>query len=171
MGELVDSFPHAAVLPTVQCNIDRESIWMNTPPGFQGKAGGNPSSGRYHTGNQKEPVYSVRFTENGKNLHDHEAESLGFVAFSFQGSEPMDEQCFEQFAESLPLSLFRMKGLVRFPDRTVMVNYVGAKGEWEDQKEREDTRLAFVGLKVNPEEILDGIRKCASVAEISNLQR
>lgn len=78
----------------------------------------------------------------------------------------MDEHCFQHFSEGLPLTLFRMKGLVRFPDRTVMVNYVGRKGDWEEGKDGEETRLAFVGLKVNPEEILDGIRKCVGDAEI-----
>jgi G3E family GTPase len=107
-------------------------------------------------------------TKNRNNHHHDEAESMGFVAFSFQGSDPMDEHCFQQFAEGLPLTLFRMKGLVRFPDRSVMVNYVGRKGDWEEGKDGEETKLAFVGLKVNPEEILDGIRKCVDDAETPN---
>ena len=168
MAELVDTFPHAAVLPTIHCNIDRESIWMNTPPGLQEKVGEKPPSTRPRTRTREQPAYSGGFTANGENRHDHEAESLGFVAFSFQASNPMDEQCFQQFAEGLPLTLFRMKGLARFPDRTVMVNYVGRKGAWQDRKKEGETRLAFVGLKVNPEEILDGIRKCMGHAENPN---
>jgi len=40
MGELVESFPHAAILPTVYCNIDRESIWTDPQSGLRENKGG-----------------------------------------------------------------------------------------------------------------------------------
>jgi G3E family GTPase len=163
MDELVESFPHAAILPTVYCNIDRECIWTDPQSSQCENKGRNPLSASPADTRPASPS-PLGIRTNRAHLHDHDAASIGFVAFSYQGSETLDEQCFQQFAEGLPLTLFRMKGLVRFPDRTVMVNYVGKKGEWEEREDGEETRLAFVGLRVNPEEILEGIRQCVGHA-------
>ena len=87
-------------------------------------------------------------------------EKSHYVAFSFSNSTPLDENCFKRFAEKLPWELFRMKGPVRFHDRTVLVNYVGGKFGWADWSGAEETRLAFVGWKVDGQETIGKLRNC-----------
>jgi len=74
----------------------------------------------------------------------------------------VEEDCFRNFIEKLPWELFRAKGVVRFRDRAVLLNYVGGSAEWEEWRGVEETRLAFVGLNVNSEAVVAGLRKCQS---------
>jgi len=137
LDEIRDAVPHARILPTVHCNVDQESFWTTNSP-------------------------DIHAIEDLKYSHD--ALDMGFVAFSFQEGTPMDEACFGQFINSLPLELFRVKGLVRYRNRTVMVNSVGGKTEWRDWAETDETQLAFVGLRVNAQEILDRVRECICIS-------
>jgi G3E family GTPase len=89
-------------------------------------------------------------------------EKQHYVAFSFSNSAPLDENCFKRFTEKLPWELFRMKGPVRFHDRTVLVNYAGGKCGWADWSGAEETRLAFVGWKVDDQETIGKLRNCIS---------
>ena len=52
-----------------------------------------------------------------------------------------------------------MKGPVRFRDRTVMINHVGGKSDWEAWEGEKKTRLAFVGLKVSGDETIQKLQK------------
>jgi G3E family GTPase len=72
----------------------------------------------------------------------------------------MDEICFKQFIEALPWEVFRMKGPVRFADRTEIINFVGGKGEWSEWEGQPETRLAFIGWNVNSEDILERLNRC-----------
>jgi len=49
---------------------------------------------------------------------------------------------------------------VRFADRTEIVNFVGGKGEWSEWDGEPETRLAFIGWNVKPEEILEKVGRC-----------
>jgi hypothetical protein len=60
----------------------------------------------------------------------------------------------------MPWELFRMKGPVRFRDRTVFVNYVGGKNEWAVWDDFEETCLVFVGWKVDKEETIQKLKNC-----------
>ena len=66
----------------------------------------------------------------------------------------------KQFVEKLPWELFRIKGPVRFFDRTVLINFVGGKCGWTDWSGAEETRLAFVGWKVSSKETTEQLKKC-----------
>jgi len=72
------------------------------------------------------------------------------------------ESCFNRFLEDLPWELFRLKGTVRFEDRAAMLNFVGGKGEWTPWKGSPETRLAFVGWKVNKDETIGKLRNCVA---------
>ena len=53
-----------------------------------------------------------------------------------------------------------MKGTVHFKNGTRMINFVGGKSEWIDWEDTKETRLAFVGMWVNPDEILKDLKNC-----------
>ncbi len=93
-------------------------------------------------------------------LHAHIENENSYVAFDFSESQPLDEACFSHFLEEVPWGLFRIKGPVRFPDRTVLLNFVGGRSEWGTWDGNETTRLAFVGWGINGEEIIGQIRQC-----------
>jgi len=159
LDEIRDAVPHARILPTVHCNVDQESFWMSDHPGaFDRERNSTLEKGSFVYQNPTTNSPDIHTIEDLK--HSHDALDMGFVSFSFQENAPMDETCFGQFINSLPWELFRVKGLVRYRNRTVMVNSVGGKTEWRDWTERDETQLAFVGLRVNAQEILDRVREC-----------
>jgi G3E family GTPase len=92
--------------------------------------------------------------------HSEPVRANNFVTFSFEDLRIMDKGLFLQFIEALPWEVFRMKGPVRFADRTEIINFVGGKGEWSEWDGEPETQLAFIGWNVNPEEILERLGFC-----------
>ena len=139
LEEIHTAIPGSQVIPTVHCRIDPETLFSkNKPKGLDIK-----------------PM-SFYLKENKRKSVD----ATGYVTFVFESAVPLDEKCFKQFTAELPFEMFRMKGPVRFEDRTVMVNFVGGRGDespWEDSAK---TQLAFIGWKVDPEAILKKIKNC-----------
>ncbi|MBT8365014.1 MAG: GTP-binding protein, partial [Deltaproteobacteria bacterium] len=73
--------------------------------------------------------------------------------------------CFTRFTVNMPWELFRMKGPVRFRDRTVLVNYVGGKNEIAAWNGPAETRLVFVGWNVSGEETIQKLKNCIMAKE------
>ncbi|MGD8765993.1 MAG: GTP-binding protein, partial [Desulfobacteraceae bacterium] len=65
-----------------------------------------------------------------------------------------------RFLETLPPSLFRCKGWVRFPDGSGLLNYTGSNYRIEPAKGSRDTALVFVGRNCDEKEILSSLKKC-----------
>ena len=84
----------------------------------------------------------------------------GFIAFDFLEEKPLSEPCFKKFLQQAPVGLFRIKGPVRFSDRTALINFAGGNGDWEEWNEEGCTRLAFVGWMVEPALILSALKAC-----------
>lgn len=84
----------------------------------------------------------------------------GFVHFSFICTQPMDEDCFRNFLEGLQWEMFRIKGTLRLQDRTVMLNFIGGECSWEAWQDKEETRLSFVGWKIEKDHLLEMLNKC-----------
>lgn len=153
LSEIHSVFPDCQVVPTVRCDIDPATLWslaspkgltlkpMHLFPQFSSDGPGEP--GHDEHGGRRKPVRADNF-----------------VTFSFKDRRLMDEGRFHQFVEALPWEVFRMKGPVRFSDRTDVINFVGGKGEWCDWDGETETRLAFIGWNVNPEEILEKLVRC-----------
>ncbi len=149
LKELHETAPGSQVIPTIQCGVDPESLWM---VGRRKDFGLKPD--RFFQ------MVTPALGSAGITRAALAEEKSHYVAFSFSNSAPLDENCFKLFAEKLPWELFRMKGPVRFHDRTVMVNYVGGKCGWADWSGAEETRLAFVGWKVDDKETIGKLRNC-----------
>ena len=159
LKELHETAPESQVIPTIHCGIDPESLWMvsrrqdfGLKPDrfFQTLA---PDPGHDHRGSTS--------PDSAATTHqDVVGEKTHYVAFSFSNPAPLDEKCFQRFTANLPFELFRMKGPVRFQDRTVLVNYVGGKCGWADWHGTPETRLAFVGWDVDGPETIEKLKKC-----------
>ena len=83
-----------------------------------------------------------------------------FVTFSFSESSPVDETAFNRFIQELPYELFRLKGMVNFGNRTMMINSVGGKTEWAPWEGDSETRLAFIGWNIDPNEFISKLKAC-----------
>ncbi len=161
LREIHECLPKSVVVPTLYCDVEPDVLWMKGV-----SVGGRPASRDWidaatpsdaneilthaHPDNQEKTLGSPHF----------EAQAMGFVAFSFHDEVALDEDRFSVFTRELPWEVFRMKGTVRFPRGTVMVNHAGGRSEWLEWPYERETRLSFVGLRVEGEKILDRLRRC-----------
>ena len=147
LDEIHGVIPDCQVVPTIHCEIDPETLWTQPQPKMSGL---------------KPIEFFQPFALNGKSdsHHSHPAKSLDFVMFSFRDSGIIDEACFKEFIRNLPWELFRIKGTVRFADRLEMLNFVGGKSEWSPWEGEPETRLAFIGWKINEDETLKALQRC-----------
>jgi G3E family GTPase len=158
LDEIHAIIPGCQVVPTLRCSIDPATLWT-------------PATAKRI---MLEPMHFLQEIASdgvGQSSRDEPGEGRGhataipadqFVTFSFEDSRTMDEMCFNRFLEALPREVFRIKGPVRFADRTEIVNFVGGQGEWYKWDGQPKTRLAFIGWKVDPREILDRLGRCVS---------
>jgi G3E family GTPase len=161
LREIHEALPESQVVPTLYCDLEPDVFWMKG-----GLSGIQPiPRARMHA-----PTLSAA---NETLTHAHpdregetfgtpcfEAQAMGYVAFSFHDEVTLDEEYFRLFTRELPWEVFRMKGPVRFRRKTVMVNHAGGRSEWLEWPDEKETRLSFVGLKVDGEKILEKLRDC-----------
>ena len=110
--------PGTRIIPTVQCNIDRESLF-NIP-------------------NLKNGQEKIR--------HEHTHHHSDFESGSFVSSHALDEVLFREFINRLPKSIFRVKGIVRFPGHSEILNFVGGQTDWSQWEGEPQTQLVFIGI-------------------------
>jgi G3E family GTPase len=92
--------------------------------------------------------------------HQHELE---FESFTFSSDKIFSRDSFERLANSLPASVIRAKGFVRFTDGAQLFNFVAGRCELEPfQADR--TELVFIGKKITAEKsaILRALDECGS---------
>ncbi len=153
LEQLHECVPHARVVPTFQCGIDPETLWA---PGRSRTVGIKPI--QFYL-----PDDSATDTAGADNHYAHPAESASahhFITFAFQEYGILDETAFNQFMERLPREVFRVKGPVRFRDRTVMINYVGGKIQTLPWNDKGTTELAFIGWDIDGETVLADLTRC-----------
>jgi G3E family GTPase len=139
LKEIHQEITDSQVVPTIHCQVDPHTLWEDHKPRYVG-------------------LKPIDFFQADKGRNSVDASS--YVTFSFKTATPLAEACFKRFMDRLPFEMFRMKGPVRFPDRTVMVNFVGGRGEWSPWPENEDTRLAFIGWNIGAEKIIKKLEDC-----------
>jgi G3E family GTPase len=91
--------------------------------------------------------------------HEHQP---GVESFVFGSDKTFSRDCFERFADALPLNVIRAKGFVRFSDSAQLFNFVA--GRWELEPFVADrTELVFIGKEIATEkaEIFRALDKCA----------
>lgn len=90
--------------------------------------------------------------------HRHHQE---YQSFALESDSFFSRDCFARFAETLPPSVIRAKGFVRFTDATQLFNFVA--GRWDlEPFQAERTELVFIGKNVIAEKemILSALKKC-----------
>jgi len=133
------TMPGSQVIPTLHCRIDPETLlWENKPRPLD--------------------IKPLSFYQDLKRRETVDA--AGYVTFVFETAAPLNESCFQEFLSQAPFELFRIKGPVRFEDQTVMVNFVGGRGDLSPWEETTQTQLAFIGWNIDSEVTLKKIRDC-----------
>jgi G3E family GTPase len=90
--------------------------------------------------------------------HRHQPE---FESFAFNSVKIFSRHRFERFADSLPASVVRAKGFIRFADNGQLFNFVA--GRWElEPFESDRTELVFIGSEIlaEKETILRALDEC-----------
>jgi G3E family GTPase len=162
LKEIHELIPATQVVPTIQCNIDPTALAVK--PSSEA-VNLKPISffthfSPYSAISEKDPDGRGKVTDAEGNQDVKCIDASGFVTFSFQSLEPLDEICFKVFVEGLPWELFRIKGPVQFQDHTAFVNFVGGRAEWSQWEGSTETRLAFVGWNIGIEKILQQLKTC-----------
>jgi len=148
LREIHEAIPNSQVVPTIHCNVDPEIVLADRTR--------IPQLANYDELNHHHHDHGPQ----GENQDDYEKGSFPYISFSFRSNDALDEKCFKLFTENMPWELFRMKGPVRFHDRTVLVNYVGGRNEWSAWEGHEETCLVFIGWKVDKEETIRKLENC-----------
>ena len=90
--------------------------------------------------------------------HRHQPE---FESFAFTSGKIFSRDSFESFANSVPASVVRAKGFIRFTDGTQLFNFV--TGRWElEPFESDCTEVVFIGRNVSGEKdaIVRVLKQC-----------
>jgi len=108
-------------------------------------------------------AYEKRHPHATQGHDDHDSpdhEKKGFESFSFKDQTPLDRKKLVHFLESLPPTLFRLKGWVRFPDASAFLDFTGGRYRIEPVDNHHTTALAFVGRGCDRAEILRALNEC-----------
>ena len=137
--------PESLLLTTRHCAVD-PSILFDT-----------------NYGNQKRPPQPIQGPIQGHGDHDsHHHEETGFESFYFKDQTALNRKKLVHFLESLPPTLFRLKGWVRFPDASAFLDFTGGRYRIEPVDNNHATALAFVGRGCNKTEILGALKECVA---------
>jgi G3E family GTPase len=99
-----------------------------------------------------------REKEVARPQHQHQSE---FESFAFSSDKIFSRDCFERFVNSLPASVLRAKGFVRFADGVHLFNFVA--GRWDlEPFESDRTELVFIGREIaaGKSRILQALDEC-----------
>ncbi len=131
--------PGGAVVPTYHCMVDKDILLQGDEP--------EPS----------QRLDAVNLLPNIGVRGDTDRE---FMTFVFRDEGTFSEPRFKELIEKIPFRVFRIKGIVRFAERTFMLNHVGGRSNWTEVQDAEGTRLVFVGWKMDTEAILRDLAAC-----------
>ena len=161
LKEIHEMIPGSQVIPAVKCRIEPDVVWLKSGTLDVGK---NPSPGsRSEIRPDDLGIFPYFDSKTGTGRYQEKIYAdTNYVTFSFSESSPMDETAFNRFVEEMPWELFRLKGVVNFGDRTLMINSVGGKTQWEpwEGEGTSETRLAFVGWDIEPDGFLARMKAC-----------
>jgi G3E family GTPase len=139
--------PGALVLPVVHCAVERRLI---LEPQGRGLRGGAPAG----------LIDLSEITSLAQGPSHLPGADDGFVAFAYQDQAPLSRECLERYLASLPWEVFRVKGFVPSDQGSLMINYTFRRPQIEPAAADGPARLAFVGWRLDEEEILAPLRQC-----------
>jgi G3E family GTPase len=102
--------------------------------------------------------------------HDHDKfgnhiEEDGIISFMFKSTKPMDMHKFQLFAQNLPESICRSKGIIYFKGlkNKAIYQQVGRRIDVKTQQawgKKKETQIVFIGQNVDPKEIAKQLKNC-----------
>ncbi len=159
LNEIHNELPGSQVIPAVNCRIEPEIIWLK--PSLSRMVKNTSDRNRRDRRSNHRGIFPYFDHKTGTGGHQEKIfADTNFVTFSFSESHPLNETAFNRFIRELPYELFRLKGMVNFGNRTMMINSVGGKTEWAPWEDDSETRLAFVGWNVDPDVFLARLKAC-----------
>ena len=150
--QLREKYPGSNILPTNYCAVDIEKI--------VGDDGGPPI---------REDPSGISLLDSGQNREKARAccgvkvssmKRGTLSTFSFQEKGDLDKKAFSSVIENLPPNVFRIKGFVKFQDRTETLNHVGGKSHWTSCKGKSDTRLTIIGWDIDQVDLSSQMKRC-----------
>lgn len=159
LNEIHHEVPGTQIIPAVNCRIEPDIVWLKPASFDSDKNAFDGNHRNLHLNNHEILPYFDHNVGTGGH-HEKIFSDTNFVTFSFSEIHPLSETAFNRFLEELPYELFRLKGIVNFGDRTMMINSVGGKAEWAPWKDLSETHLACVGWNVEPEEYIAKLKAC-----------
>jgi G3E family GTPase len=155
LSQLQQSVPGCQAIPTAYCKVDPETLW----------------SADHHEVKDR-GIGIIDFYQPGADhahphQHDHvdkcassSDEDTSYISFDFSTKRPMVESALKRFLEAVPWQVFRIKGPVQFPDRTVLLNFVAGQWSWDPWEGKSETRLVLIGWEIEAEKIMPDLEKC-----------
>ena len=143
VNDLKAHTPSCLVIPTLHAEVDPEVFWNR------------PTTLRLNNFYTALPSSAIDAAAEIRTK-----DRITYDTFDFVSETPLDETRFEGFLKRLPWQLFRIKGPVRFCGRTALLNYVSGQIDWQEWEETDYTRLAFIGLDIDMEQIKINLAAC-----------
>ncbi len=153
LSQLQQAVPGCRAIPTAYCKVDPETLW---------------STGHQEMKNRGIGILDF-YQPEAEHTHQHDPadecaveadEDSGYISFDFASDQPMDESVLNRFLDSLPWQVFRIKGPVRFPDRTVLLNFAAGQWSWDPWTGKPETRLVLIGWEIELEKIRSDLENC-----------
>jgi G3E family GTPase len=155
LSQLQQAVPGCPAIPTAYCKIDPETLWRT--PHHDVKEHGigildfyQPEAEHAHP--RQHDLATEGVAEPDENNH--------YISFDFSTNQPMAEAALNRFLEALPWQVFRIKGPVRFPDRTALLNFAAGQWSWDSWDRTSETRLVVIGWEIEADKIKPGLEKC-----------
>jgi G3E family GTPase len=148
--KLLEINPTATIIRTERCRIDPELLFGigRSPCEIRSRVMMPSAMSDISRGERK----------IARPEHQHQLE---FESFGFTSNKTFSRNCFEDFASSLPGSVVRAKGFIRFADSAQLFNFVA--GRWElELFESDRTELVFIGKNIAAEQeaIVRALNEC-----------
>lgn len=153
LDEIKEMSPESAVIPSLYCHIDSDLFWADQ----EIKSHGRVSGALFEFYDPAKDEYT---SQASNETGSAQTKIIGFQTFSFTSERPMNEDGFNDFLETVPLELFRIKGPVKFESQTRMLNFVGGRIGWEPWSGTHSTNLAFIGWSVREMQVLEKVKNC-----------
>jgi G3E family GTPase len=137
MGEITQELPHSRVLGTSYCDVDLSELLTSNP--FE------------------------RSADHFLGMVPESSLASEYSHVLFSESRPFDRTGLEALLRNLSPGIVRVKGLVRYPDRTLLLNFSFGETSWEQMPGKEETCLEFIGKGIDKEKLLKELRECIRV--------
>ena len=154
LHEIRGAVPNALVVPAVNCKVDCSLIWGNPPSKY---IHGNTDTDVFCQDSQKAISQPPSLA---KIAPDEQSDSNKYDTIAFSSPKDMDENRLNRFLKRLPFGVYRVKGVIRLSNGSLLLNWVRGRGTRRPWKGEPDTNLVVVGWDFDPRQIHSQLQDC-----------